>query len=137
MRTLLAPRSSRRMGGMSLIEIMVAVLLISFSLLGLMSLQARALQFSVDSEDSTRAALLASELAATMWANNSVTVPAAQLLDWQARVANAAAAGLPNGVGTVTVVGNTATINVQWRPPRSALLTNNRYETDVVIPIII
>ena len=138
MRTRLAPRSTRRMGGMSLIEIMVAVLLISFSLLGLMSLQARALQFSVDSEDSTRAALLASELASDMWAAGSVAVAAADLAAWQARVADPTVAGLPNGAGTVTVnaAGDTANINVQWRPPRSALLATNRYQTDVVIPII-
>lgn len=124
---------ARRSSGMSLIEIMVAVLLISFALLGLMALQARAVQFSVDSEDSTRAALLASELAATMWAKNTVTVPDDILL-WQARVRDASNAGLPGGEGTVTYVGSTATISIQWQPPRLAAATN-RYVTDVVIPV--
>ncbi len=127
---------AHRAHGMSLIEVLVAVLLISFALLGLMSLQARALQFSVDSEDSTRAALLASELASGMWANGSVTVPAADLTAWQARVANATVAGLPNGVGTVTVVGDTATILLTWQPPRAPALSTNRYQTSVVIPVI-
>jgi type IV pilus assembly protein PilV len=127
--------AARYARGMSLIEIMVAVLLISFSLLGLMALQARAVQFSVDSEDSTRAALLASELAATMWALNTVSLPAAVTTAWQAEVSNATAKGLPGGTGTVTVNGDTATILIQWQPPRLAAATN-RYVTDIVIPAI-
>jgi type IV pilus assembly protein PilV len=127
--------ASRQVKGMSLIEIMVAVLLISFALLGLMALQARAVQFSVDSEDSTRAALLASELAATMWTLNTVSLPAAVTAAWQAEVSNATLKGLPGGTGTVTVNGNTATILIQWQPPRLAAATN-RYVTDIVIPVI-
>ena len=124
----------RRARGFTLIEVLVAIVLMSFGLLGLVSLQARAVQYSVSAEDSQRAALLANEVAAQMWGSNSVTLPAADITAWETRVADATASGLPNGVGTVTVAGNVARIVVQWRPPRAAVGEENRYQTDVVIP---
>lgn len=124
----------RRARGFTLIEVLVAIVLMSFGLLGLVSLQARAVQFSVSAEDSQRAALLANEVAAQMWGSNSVTLPAANITAWENRVKDATASGLPNGVGTVTVNGNVASIVVQWRPPRAAVGEENRYQTDVVIP---
>lgn len=127
-----APRGRAR--GFTLIEVLVAIVLMSFGLLGLVSLQARAVQYSVSAEDSQRAALLANEVATQMWGSNSVTLSAADITAWETRVADASASGLPNGVGTVTVAGNVARIVVQWRPPRAAVGEENRYQTDVVIP---
>ncbi len=126
----------RRSRGMSLIEVLVAIVLMSFGILGLASLQARAAQYSVSAEDSQRAALLASELATLMWGANTVALPAAVVADWATRVADPAIAGLPNGVGTVTfpVAANVARITVQWRAPRAAVGEENRFVTDVVIP---
>ena len=127
------PRGRAR--GFTLIEELVAIVLMSFGLLGLVSLQARAVQYSVSAEDSQRAALLANEIATRMWGANTVTLDQTTVIDpWAARVADAAASGLPNGVGTVTVAGNVARIVVQWRPPRAAVGDENRYQTDVVIP---
>lgn len=122
---------------MSLIEVLVAVLLISFGLLGLISLQARGTQLSVGAEDSQRAVLLANEMAAQMWGTGTVVVDAAALKTWQDKVADASKAGLPNGVGTVTVTatpnGNVARITVQWRPAKAAVGEESRYFTDVLI----
>lgn len=122
--------------GFSMIEVLVAIVLISFGILGLVSLQARAAQYSVSAEDSQRAALLAGELAATMWGTNTVTLPAAVLTAWSASVADPGVAGLPNATGTVDVdaTGTVARITVQWRAPRAAVGEENRYVTDVVIP---
>jgi type IV pilus assembly protein PilV len=129
------PPRPREAAGMSMIEVLVAVLLISFALLGLMSLQARAFQFSVDSEDSIRASVLASELAAAMLDANSSALSAGQLAAWQVRVANAQADGLPNGtLEVVSVTANEARITLSWSPPRAPTGVTNRYETDVVIP---
>jgi len=118
---------------MSLIEVLVAVLLISFGLLGLISLQARGTQLSVGAEDSQRAVLLANEMAAQMWGAGTVAVDAATLQAWKDKVADPSKVGLPNGVGTVTVNGNVARITVQWRPPKAAVGEESRYFTDVLI----
>ena len=126
---------ARAQRGSSLIEVLVSVLIFSFGLLGLLALQGRATQFSISAEDTGRAALLANELASEMWALRSVTLPAAAVTAWQARVASAAADGLPDGTGTVVVAGNVAEITISWRPPRAAsgAENRNRYTTQVVV----
>lgn len=130
----LGPRPTNvRTRGVSLVEVMIVVLLFSVGLIGLVGMQARAVQYSVSAEDSGRAALLANELAAQMWARNTVELPAATITAWQTRVADATGDGLPNGTGTVSVSGNVARITVQWRPPRAAVGEENRYVTDVLI----
>lgn len=129
-------RSSLRTAaaGMSLIEVLVAVLLISFGLLGLVSLQSRSAQFSVGAEDRQRAAMLAADLAASMWGARTVNLGAGVVSAWAAQVAQPANGGLPNGVGTVVVTNNVARITVQWRAPNVAAGQENRYVTDVLVP---
>jgi type IV pilus assembly protein PilV len=125
------PSPSLQQRGISMIEVLIGVLLISVALLGLVSLQARAFQFSVDSEDSARASLLASELATAMTTQGTVNLPAATVSTWNTRVGNMANGGLPNGTGTVTVTGATARITVTWQPPKSS--ASNQYQTDVTV----
>ena len=129
-------RMLRRSRGLSMIEVLVAVVLISFGILGLVSLQARAVQVSVSAEDSQRAALLAGEIAATMWGENTVSLDAAVVEAWADRVADPAVAGLPNATGTVVVDagGDVARVTVTWRAPHAAEGEENRYVTDIVIP---
>ncbi len=117
-----------------MIEVLVAIVIMSFGLLGLVSLQARAVQYSVSAEDSQRAALLANEVASAMWGANTVTLPGGVITAWQARVADPAVAGLPNATGAVAVTGNVARVTVQWRATHAASGQENRYVTDVVIP---
>ena len=120
---------------MSLVEILVSVLIFSFGMLGLVGLQARAVQLSVSAEDTGRASLLASELAAAMWAARTVNLPSADVDAWKARVANATADGLPNGVGDVTVNGTVAEVSIIWRSTNKvdAAENTNRYTTQVMV----
>lgn len=127
------PRSGRRPRGVSLVEVLVVVVLFSVGLVGLMAMKARAVQFSVSAEDSGRAGLLAAELAAQMWAANTVDLPEQAVKDWNARVADATGSGLPNGQGSVTLDGNVARITIQWREPRAAVGQEQRYVTQVLI----
>lgn len=123
--------------GFSIIELLVAVLIISFGLLGLVTLQGRAVQVSVSSEDSQRAALLASEMAATMFNLNTVNLNQAVIDTWAARVADPASGGVPNGTGTVNVTGPaSARLTVTWTPVNATGEANDThtYTTDVVIP---
>lgn len=130
------PRRRACARGLSMIEVLVAIVLLSFGILGLISLQARAAQHSVSAEDTQRAALLANDIAVQMWGANSVSLGTAVVTAWAARVADPSVAGLPNATGTVNVDagGNIARITVQWRPPHAATGQDNRYVTDVIIP---
>ncbi len=122
--------------GFSLIEVLVGILIVSFGLLGLITLQSRALQVSVSTEDSQRAALLASEMAAQMFNLNTVNLNPTTVSDWAARVADPAS-GVANGTGTVTVTNaTTARVTVTWTPVQSTGAANDThtYTTDVVIP---
>lgn len=114
-----------------MIEVLVVIVLFSFGLIGLVGLQARALQFSVGAEDSNRAALLANEIASTMWGTNTVNLPAATVAAWNAQVGDATNRGLPNGAGTVTVANNVATITITWRAPHEPASTSHNYVTQV------
>jgi type IV pilus assembly protein PilV len=123
----------RRQAGFSLIEVLTAILIFSLGILGLVGLQTQAIQFSTSAEDSNRAAMLANEIVATMWVNQSATVPDAALTAWQARVADPKVDGLPNGVGDVDVAGNQATITITWRAPNAPAGSQNRYVTQATI----
>ena len=130
-------RSGRRRGsqcGFTLIEVLVAVLVFYFGLLGLVALQARATQFSVGAEDSNRAALLANEIISTMWTSGTVTLTAAAITAWNARVADTAGSGLPNAAGTVDVVAGVATVTIEWRPVGAAATVRHTYRTQAVLP---
>jgi type IV pilus assembly protein PilV len=116
----IADKRARTQGGVALLEVLVSILLFSLGILGLIGLQARAISTSIDSEDRNRAALLANEVASSMWMNRSATVPAGVLTAWQTRVGAATEGGLPGGLGSVTPVAgvpNSADIRITWRPP--------------------
>ncbi len=127
-------RIARRSRGFTLIEVLVVMALFSFGLLGLVGLQAKAVQYSVGAEDSSRAALLANEIVSTMWGLRTVTLPTATVTAWQLRVANASVNGLPNGAGTITVSNNIATVTITWRGPSEPSTASHQYVTQVLIP---
>lgn len=117
-----------------MVEVLIVLVLFSLGLLGMVGLQARATQSSVSAEDNNRAALMANELAALMWASNTVVLPAATVAAWNTRLADATGVGLPNGAGTVVVAANVARITITWRPPQMAVGDSRRYVTEVLIP---
>jgi type IV pilus assembly protein PilV len=121
----------RRARGISLIEVLVVLVLFSFGLIGVVGLQARSLQYSMNAEDSNRAAMLANEMVSAMWVNQNVILPATTLTAWNTAVGNATDRGLPNGVGTVVVQNDTATITVSWRAPHEPSTALHTYTTHV------
>jgi type IV pilus assembly protein PilV len=118
------------------LEVLVALLLLSLGVIGMAALHARAIQYALDAEDRNRAALLANELSSTMWLNRSTTVASATLTSWQTQVSTVTGNGLPNGSGSVSVDGSgVATITISWRPPsRPSSAGNLQYITKVVLP---
>ena len=131
-----SPRSLRRRAqrGVSMIEVLVVLVLFSFGLIGIVGLQARAVQYSVSAEDSNRAALLANEIVSAMWGTNTINLPAATVTAWGAQVADPTNRGLPNGAGTVAVSGNVATITITWRAPHEPASASHSYVTQVQLP---
>jgi type IV pilus assembly protein PilV len=131
----------RRLAGVSLIEVLVSILIFSFGIVGLIGLQARALQYSTSAEDTARAALLANELSSAIVVGQPTPRAAAlvkpDLAAWQLRVADMAKGGLPNGVSTITDVNaTTVEIKIEWRPPSAAsTATPNKYVTQVIVPL--
>jgi len=118
----------RRARGMTLIEVLCAMMVMTIGLLGLMSLMARASQTTAASDDSQRAAVLANEIATEMWLAGTISLPTATVTTWQSRVADATNMGLPGGTGAITSANNVARITITWTPPGSSA---RRYFTDV------
>jgi type IV pilus assembly protein PilV len=149
-----APRRTRRTGhaplagprrshaGFTLLEVLVSILVFSIGVLGLVGLQARATQVSIAAEDTNRAALLASDIAARMWNANTVSLPAGVVTAWQTQVSTPTAGGLPGGAGTITTLPAgapnpvEAEITITWNPLGNVpgAPAQNRYTTTVVIP---
>lgn len=129
MKLLYRPQFPRRHSarGMTLIELMVSMLVMTIGIVGLVTLMARASQASSSTEDNLRAAVLASDIVNDMWTTNQPSPPT--LTAWQARVANAAQSGLPNATGTVAVdANNVATVTIRWQTTSGAA---RQYTTDV------
>jgi type IV pilus assembly protein PilV len=134
-------RSDRRsQRGVALIEALMSILIFSIGVLGLMGLEARAINFSVDAEDRNRAALFASEVASTLWlsgAGNIGNAITANTTAWNTSVADPTKTGLPNGLINVTAVAgttNAADISITWRSPSRTTTVNSVLTTRVILP---
>jgi type IV pilus assembly protein PilV len=133
-------RIARAQHGMALLECLMALLIFSVGLLGLLGLEARVMGISTDSENRSRASMIASEVASQMWLNNTVDpavlagVPAYTAL--VARVADQTQGGLPGGLppAVVAVVGttNAADITISWQEVADANLS--QLTTRVILP---
>lgn len=131
---------ARSQRGIALVETLVAILIFSFGVLGLIALEASAVNFAVDSEDRNRAALFASEVASAMWTAGTVNTGnpqlAAQNAIWQANINNPTTTGLNNGTLTINpVTANSADIIITWKPPaRATASAASTLTTRVILP---
>lgn len=126
----------RTQGGFTLIEVLVALLVFSLGVLGVVGMQARAMQFSTQSGDRARAAMLANEIVTEMWAQQTAKLDDDRIASWQKRTQN----GLPSGAGTVTRTtaadgSVTAKVTVTWQAPSMAGTgSTNQFITTVTMP---
>ncbi len=130
------PHRPHAQTGVALIEVLVSVLLFSLGILGLVGLQARAINFSVDAADRNRAALLANEIASTMWLTNSIAVDTSAGSAWATRIADATKDGLPGAEATVEAVPgmvNTADVTIEWVPPQRNAADKSRLTTRITL----
>jgi type IV pilus assembly protein PilV len=136
------PRRSAR--GIALIEALVSILIFSFGVLGLIGLEASAINFSMDAEDRNHASLLASEIASSMWLAGNVNTAIANQAAWQTAAANTTTYALNNPTVTIVAVpglvntagvNNAADITISWKPPsRAATSSNSTLTTRVILP---
>lgn len=129
----------RRDRGFSLIEVLVAIVIFSIGMLGVVGLQARAVQLSVDSEDRNRAAQLADDLVATMWTQGTTSLPSATVSAWRDKVVGTASttAALPGAATSVSApdADGVVTVTITWRPPsRKTGEADSTYTTKVAMP---
>lgn len=143
----LADARGRRDRGFTLLETLVALVVFSIGLLGIVALQARSVQMSVDGEDRNRAALLADEVISAMWTSAvgggsstcgggatvcPINLTSTELTAWETRVSSvlgASAVGAVTGPDTSGLV----TVQITWRPPsRPAAEPASVYTTKVV-----
>jgi type IV pilus assembly protein PilV len=137
MKRLQSSRIEGAQRGMALLECLMALLIFSVGLLGLLGLEARVMNISVDSENRNRAAMIAGEVASQMWLNNTVSSTNAAIVAAGANVADQTQGGLPGGVVTVTDVPattNAADITVTWHEVSDVGGTGSSLTTRVVLP---
>lgn len=128
--------------GSSLLEVLVSILIMSFGILGVVGLHARAIQFSLDADDRNRAALFGDELAAQMRLARSVNLSPAQIDTFTKRVQGLdLVTNQPNGSGlpnanVVVAAGatpNVATLTITWRHPGQPVGQLSQFVMDVVL----
>jgi type IV pilus assembly protein PilV len=126
----------RRQRGVALIEALIAVLIFSFGVLGLIGLESAAINISVDAEDRNRAIVLANDIASAMWLNDlngNISV-----LSWQtACTTSSQPVYLPNcaiaAPALVAGTTNTYTITITWVPNTDTTNTLRTFTTQVTL----
>jgi type IV pilus assembly protein PilV len=121
---------------MMMIEVLIAMLIFSIGVLGMVMLQAVSTANSVNSEDRATAALLASDVISQLWTSGKPPVISADALTkWQSKVSGALPIVPPTPAPSVTIAGSVATVVIQWNPRkgRSTDLATSTYSTQVVI----
>jgi type IV pilus assembly protein PilV len=125
-----------RQRGFTLLETLVAIVIFSIGLLGVVGLQARSIQFAVDGEDRNSAALMADGIVAALWSRDTATVT---LTDTERTALAAAANGGPRGA-TATIgapdANGVVEIRITWHPPsRPTAEPDSVYVTKVSVPV--
>lgn len=122
-----------KQNGFLMLEVLIALLIFSVGVLGMVTLQSISSANSVNSEDRSTAALLANDIIAELWAAQTAVAAApatpADYGDWQTRVGKA----LRDGAGTLSLAANTATVTITWKPQGRKDSTGASYSTQVVI----
>ncbi|MEI8156798.1 MAG: fimbrial assembly protein [Burkholderiales bacterium] len=125
--------SGRQQSGSMLIEVLVAVLIFSIGILGIVGLYGASVRNAGDAKYRVDASLLASEFVAQIWIANRSTATwqdpfnagGARFLVWKAAVE----ASLPGNIAPTAVVTNAGmvTIQINWRAPSEPADTSHQY----------
>jgi len=114
--------------GIVLLDAVIAIVIFSIGILGMVTLQAAAVKLGGDAKYRTDAAMLADQVIAQMWTSNPSTLAAnysspggASYTAWKNTVTTTGIDRLPGAAATppTIVVGadNLVTVTVKWRAP--------------------
>ena len=120
------PNVKHRQTGTILLDALIAIVIFSIGILGMVKLQGEAVSAAGQAKYRTDAALLADQIIARMWGSNPAQLAAnfkgsngagpQNYKDW-----NSAVAALPNGKGTIDVdASNFVVVTVTWQTLDSA-----------------
>jgi type IV pilus assembly protein PilV len=124
----------KNQSGVLLIEALIAVLIFSFGLLGLVGLQAVSTQNATNAEERMRATMLANDIVSVMWVKKTLN-PTAEVDTWKALIADGTKSGLNGATGDVSIAGGVATVTITWKSPsKKATENSNQYVTSVAMP---
>ena len=139
--------NTRCQRGSFLLEALVAVLIVALGVLGLVGLQARAMQDTDESQFRSEAAYLANDVISRMWTSDQTTLPAdfgtggaagSPYDDFKIIVQNRLpGASLQDPEITVTARGGTPSfgydvlVTVYWQPPSAAW--RHRYDATATV----
>ncbi len=136
MKTLPLKIGKTKQQGSIILESLIAILIFSIGILGLVGLQAAAINNVADAKYRSEASLLANQAIGQMWLDDKTTAVlqnnysspnGAKYLVWQTSVQRTlpGAAGFPPTI--VIDANNQATIIIQWKSPSES--TPHRHET--------
>ncbi len=130
-------RVSAHMAGFAILEVLVALLIFMFGVLGMVGLQGSMTRIETESKIRADAANLAREAISTLWTadlgnlanyNGSACDDEPRCKEWQDKVM----AALPDGSGSLDVDSGTGdvTITIQWKLPDGQ---THKYATSTTI----
>ncbi len=128
------PLRRRRSAGFAMFEALIALLICSMGILGVVGLQSAMTRAQTSATFRAEASFLAQQLIGVMWTDRTnlaqydSTSCGTACVDWDARVA----ARLPSGASTVTVNAATGAVAIEIRWTQAGESTN-RYTTAVSI----
>ena len=105
-------------GGYVLLEVLISILLFSLGVLGLITIQANAVQAAGEANMRAEAVFAANEITGRMWVDRS---------NLASYAGTTSLPSLPNGQAAVTVNGAAVSVTVTWRPPGA--VADRRYTT--------
>lgn len=138
----MTPFTVPRQNGATLIEVLIAILVLSIGLLGLAGLQVTSVQSNHSAYQRSQATLLAYDLADRMRANRTEALTNAYLVDFPTSSSSNAVTGtrgekdkaewlnnlalkLPEGTGKVEKDGSIVIIHVRWNDDRGRIAKSN------------
>lgn len=127
------PGTKQAQAGVALLEVLIAILIISFGILGIIGLQANSIAMMSDARYRVEASAFAERLIAEMWINPvniasyayaGTGTPPGPLVAWYDDLTTGSAAlpGAATHKPTITISGdNLVTVTISWAPPDGAV----------------